>query len=199
MKSLLKLVASLSFIAFMSGCSTQMVKSKTGLIQPPTDDQATIVFMRSSFIASGVGVELFEITDGELEFIGNLPNGSKVAHKTEPGQKVYMAYGNAADFMIANVEAGKTYYSIVRPNWWSGGFAPTPIRTDGSSNYHTGLSEFESWKDDSTLLELKPTAQEWFAERRKKYEKIYRIYWNKFQTKSDDKKQQRTLNPQDGI
>ena len=39
-----------------------------------------------------------------------------------------MAYGTAADFMLAELAPGKTYYSIVRPNWGTGGFAPTPIR-----------------------------------------------------------------------
>lgn len=176
-----------------------MVKSKSGVIEAPDSNTATVVFMRSSMVAGAIGVELFEITDGELKFVGALPNGSKVAHKTSPGKKVYMAYGTAADFMIANVEGGKTYYSIVRPNWGTGGFAPTPIRSDGSTAYNTDTKEFKKWKSGTKLLTKKPTAKEWFAEKKEKYQKIYNDYWAKFQTKTDEQKGQRTMQPADGI
>ena len=114
MKNISKILSVALFSLLIQGCATGLMQSsQTGIIAPPGDDKATIVFMRSSFIASAVGVEIFEINEGELEFVGALPNGCKIAHKTDTGQKVYMAYGTAADFMIANVEGNKTYYSIV--------------------------------------------------------------------------------------
>jgi hypothetical protein len=125
--------------------------------------------------------------------------GNKIAHQTSPGRKVYMAYGTAADFMIADVEAGRTYYSIVRPNWGTGGFAPTPIRKS-NSEYNMQTPEFTKWVADTKLLELKKDeAKQWFAENKQKYQDIYKDYWNRFQRKNPNEKAQRTLNPNDGL
>jgi len=110
-----------------------------------------------------------------------------------------MAYGTAADFMVARVEKGKTYYSIVRPNWGSGAFIPTPVRTDGSTNYNTGIPDFQEWLNDTTLLVKKPDAQQWFDKNREKYQDIYERYWAKFITKSEAQKQERTMTPADGM
>ena len=117
----------------LSGCASMMRESQNQQLARADDNRAKVVFMRSSFVAGAIGVELFDVTDGELKFIGQLPSGNKVVYDTTPGDKVFMAYGTAADFMTANLVGGKTYYSIVRPNWGTGGFAPTPIRKDGPS------------------------------------------------------------------
>lgn len=200
MKNISKLLAVVLFCFLFQGCaSSLMTKAQTEAIEPPDSDMATVVFMRSSFVAGAIGVELFEITDGELEFVGALPNGSKIAHKTKPGKKIYMAYGTAADFMIANVEGNKTYYSIVRPNWGTGGFAPTPVRSDGSTDFNMDSSEFTQWKNGTKLIEKKPNAKEWFSKNKEKYLKIYNSYWETFQNKTETEKAQRTLLPSDGV
>ena len=189
------------FFSLMQGCTSNlMTRSQTGVVESSGNDElATIVFMRSSFVSGAIGVELFEINDGELEFVGALSNGSKIAHKTKPGRKVYMAYGTSADFMIADVEANKTYYSIVRPNWGTGGFAPTPIRGDGSTDYNMESKDFEKWKNGTNLIEKKPQAEQWFANNREKYVNIYNEHWVRFQNKTESEKDQRTLHPSDGI
>lgn len=192
-----KLVLLLLLVSTLGGCSSLMMKSNPQAIEAPTSESATIVFMRSSFILGGIGVELFEINDGKLSFVGSLPNETKIAHVTEPGEKVYMAYGNAADFMIARVEAGKTYYSIVRPNWGTSGFAPTPIRKS-ETDYNMESKNFQQWLK-TTRQEKKPTAEEWFEKNKAKYQKIYDTYWQRFETKTDQEKQQRTLIAEDGI
>ncbi len=192
-------VVIVSLIAF-SGCAGDyMVTVPDNKIQKPSDDKATIVFMRSSFISSAITASLFEVNDGKLTFIGFLPNASKIAHKTSAGKKVYMAYGFAADFMIADVEAGKTYYSIVRPNWGTGGFAPTPVRIDGTTDYNTGIPAFQDWLNGTELLEPKPNINEWYEERKDKFLGIYTDYWSRFQNKTLNEKAERTLFPQDGI
>jgi len=91
-----------------------------------------VVFMRTSFVASAIGAEIFEVTDGQLKFVGALPKGTKIVYETTPGQKVFMAYGTAADFMLGNLAGGKIYYSIVRPNWGTGGMIPTPVKTNAN-------------------------------------------------------------------
>jgi len=162
---------------------------------------ATIVFMRTSFVAGAIGVELFETTNGDLKLIGELSMGTKISYQTAPGEKVFMTYGTAADFMKANVIAGKTYYVIARPNWGTGGFAPTPIRNDTTSEYNVKSSDFKSWVTDTELVLPGPEVTDWLKkeENKQRMQEIYTDYWQRFQTKDVVAIEERTLNPRDGI
>ena len=174
-----------------SGCAGLMRDAPTQQIGQSRPDEAKVVFMRSSMVAAAIGCDLFEVVNGELKFIGQLPTGNKVAYETTPGRKVFMAYGTAADFMLADVSAGKTYYSIVRPNWGTGGFAPTPIRDRNA--------EFHGWLSGTKLIEPNPKeAEAWFAENKQRLQGIYADYWGRFERKSETEKAERTLMPQDG-
>lgn len=192
LNSLFILVAAI----LLSGCASNLMKpSSSAQLSQPSPGKARVVFMRTSFVASAIGVEMFDATGGELKFIGQLPMGNKIVYETTPGDKVFMAYGTAADFMLAKLAGGRTYYAIVRPNWATGGFAPTPIsRADMKGK------EFNEWNSGTELIEMKEKdAQAWFAENTAKYQEIYNKYWQRFQTKTPSQKAQRTLVPQDGI
>ncbi len=203
MGNILKKIAVLIAFSILVGCggsSALMKPSANQSITPASAKKAKIVFMRTSFVAGAINAELFEIAKGKMKFIGSIPYGSKVSYETTPGKKVFMAHGLAADFMTADVRAGKTYYVIVRPNWGTGGFAPTPIRTDGTSEYHTGIPEFKEWVSGTELMEPIPAdAKKWFAKEQKNVLEAYKEYWKRFQTKNPNEKAQRHLNPQDGM
>lgn len=182
------------FCLLASGCASVMRDAPSQAISGPGPDKAKVVFMRSSMVAGAIGCDLFEVVNGELRFIGQLPTGKKVAYETTPGRKVFMAYGTAADFMLAELSAGKTYYSIVRPNWGTGGFAPTPIR-------HSDLKskEVQEWVSGTKLIEADPKAAEaWVAENKQRLQGIYTDYWSRFERKNAQEKAERTLMPQDG-
>ena len=190
MKRLLAVAAAVS----LSGCASVMREAPSQNISTPTPDKAKIVFMRSSMVAGAIGCELFEVVDGQLRFIGQLPTGNKVAYETTPGKKVFMAYGTAADFMLADLAPGKTYYSIVRPNWGTGGFAPTPIR-----HADVKTAEVQGWVSGTKLLETDPKAAEaWLAENKQRLQAIYADYWNRLERKNAQEKFERTLLPADG-
>ena len=192
------IVTTAVILAFLglSGCASMMRESQNQQLAGADDNRAKVVFMRSSFVAGAIGVELFDVTDGELKFIGQLPSGNKVVYDTTPGDKVFMAYGTAADFMTANLVGGKTYYSIVRPNWGTGGFAPTPIRKDGPSESMKS-KEFSDWMSGTKRIEPTEEAGKWFIENKARYQAIYADYWARFQRKNDSEKAQRRLNADD--
>ena len=178
----------------LSGCASVMRDAPSQTVASPSADKAKIVFMRSSMVAGAIGCELFEVVDGQLRFIGQLPTGNKVAYETTPGKKVFMAYGTAADFMLADLAPGKTYYSIVRPNWGTGGFAPTPIRLADVKS-----AEVQGWVSGTKLIEADPKAAEaWLAENKQRLQAIYADYWNRFERKNAQEKFERTLLPADG-
>jgi len=182
------------FCVLLSGCASVMRDAPSQEVSRSSPDKAKVVFMRSSMVAAAIGCDLFEVVNGELRFIGQLPTGKKVAYETTPGQKVFMAYGTAADFMLADVSAGKTYYSIVRPNWGTGGFAPTPIRLSDLKS-----KDSQEWMSGTKLIETDPKAAEaWFAENKQRLQALYTDYWSRFERKSAQEKFERTLLPADG-
>lgn len=193
----------LGSVLLLGGCAANiMLDSPSPEVQAPAADKAIIVFMRSSIVASAISAVLFEVNNGNLELVGEIPNGRKIAHATDPGEKVYMGVGlspgASADFMIAKVEKGKTYYSIVRPNWASGAFIPTPVRTDGTSDFNTDIAEFEKWVNGTKLIVKGPKADDWLEANRDKYQKVYQQRWEQFNTKTPAQIQERTLMPSDG-
>lgn len=198
MKKHLVLFLMLGMVFNLYGCaSSVMTKAPSQELKPPSAGKAQVVFMRSSIVAAAISAELFEVVDGELKFIGVISNGTKVVHETSPGKKVYMAYGMAADFMLADVQAGKTYFSIVRPNWGTGGFAPTPIRKQGGE-WNMQTDDFKSWLSNTDLVIPNAEAKAYFEEKKADFQKIYTEYWSRFQGKSANEKAERTLNPEDG-
>jgi len=111
-----------------------------------------------------------------------------------------MAHGAASDFMLGNLQGGKIYYSIVRPNWGTGGMAPTPIRAKGTDESSMSSPDFAGWVAGTTLIVPKENeAKEWFSkEKRPLSAALYRIL-GRFQRKTPEEKAERTLNPEDGV
>ena len=160
----------LVFITISLGaCGGTMIVAPTQTIKPPSSGKATIVFMRTSFVSGAIGVEVLETTQGDLKFVGNLSMGNKITYETTPGEKVFITDGVAADFMKAKVAAGKTYYVIVRPNWGTGGFAPTPVRRN-TGEYNMAMPEFKSWVSDTDLVIPGPETESWFKEKKPELE-----------------------------
>jgi hypothetical protein len=187
--------------AALHGCAgVTMIPASSQRIALPPPDRAQVVFMRTSAVSALIRANLFEVVDGELRFIGVLNTGKKVVYQLTPGHKVFMACGQAADFMLGDLAAGRTYYVIVRPNWGSGGMIPTPIRGDDTGDFNMSGPDFRQWLGGTTLVEPDVTeAQAWFSEQRQRYQQVYRKYWAKFRTKTSDEIFERTLRPEDGI
>lgn len=199
MKTFRSSTALIAACLLISGCASGLMREAPG--EPaagPAADQARVVFMRTSFVAGAIGCDMFEVVNGELRFFGQLPMGGKIAYDTTPGDKVFMAYGTAADFMLAKLQGGKTYYSIVRPNWGTGGFAPTPIRHASADEPTLDGKEFKEWNAGTKRLEPNEDAQAWFKDNKERLQSIYTEYWRRFQTKTEEEKRQRTLLPEDG-
>jgi len=200
MTKLLTALPGIALLAVLSGCGSNLMRNvESQEIRPPAPDKVNVVFMRTSFVAGAIGAEIFEVVDGQLNFIGALPMGKKIVYETTPGKKVFMAYGTAADFMLGDLTSGRTYYSIVRPNWGTGGMIPTPIRADGTSEYHTKSADFAKWVSETKMTAPNAEAKGWFDKERDRYQEIYRRYWETFQRKSPSEKIERTLNPADGL
>lgn len=124
----------------------------------PKPDQALIVFMRPSGFGSAIQSSVFDVTDGNPVFLGIVPAKTKVAHYAKPGKRRYMVIGESADFMSANLDPGKVYYSLVTPRMglWKARFSLAPVRGPKIET-----PEFAGWYKDTRWVEKFATASNW--------------------------------------
>jgi len=203
----------ISLVSILMGCggsASVMKEMPDQHISNPGKDMSQIVFMRNAFVLNAVTAKLFEVTDGNIKFIGALPNGNKIVYRTTPGKKVFMAYGETmaigygqgADFIKADIVGGKTYYAIVLPifGWGVSGFMPIPVRNDGSTDYNTDSKEFAKLLNGTKLIIAdEKQAQAWYKDNKGHIQEVYFAYWQNFQTKNAVQQAERTLMPEDGV
>ena len=103
-------VACLVVALVLAGCVSlkgMQAVPPDGLRLTPTADQATIVFLRPARTATTTS--LFELRGSEQRFIGLLVTDTRLVYRTAPGRTRFMVIGLSADFLDAELEAGKTY------------------------------------------------------------------------------------------
>jgi hypothetical protein len=95
----------------------------------PEPGRAMVVFMRPSGLGFAVQSSVFEIKDNFPSLVGIVAAKTKVAHQVAPGKYLFMVIGENADFMTAEVAAGKTYYVRVEPRMgmWKARFGLQPV------------------------------------------------------------------------
>jgi hypothetical protein len=202
MDKLLRILSCIALLSALAGCatSTLMTEVASPEIRPPAPDKVKIVFMRTSLVAAHIPAEIFEVVDGQLNFVGELVKGTKIVYETTPGKKVFMASGGPADFMLGDLSGGKIYYSIVRPNYGTGGMIPTPVKAYATNREFSMASpEFTSWVAETKLVAPNAEAKDWFSKEKARYQDNYTDYWSRFQRKTPEEKAERTLGPQDGV
>jgi hypothetical protein len=123
----------------------------------PGPDDAVIVFLRPEGTTSATQASLFDVTDGKSNtLIGILAAMKKLAYRTTPGRHVFMAIGEEADFITANLEAGKLYYVLLmlEQGGWKPSFSLQPVRA-GEHGQLTERLALTRW------VETTPDAFDW--------------------------------------
>ncbi len=146
MKKLLA-VSFLALLALLAGCAGTVTNMREiPLSQAPAAPEAgraMIVFMRPSGLGFAVQSSVFEIRNDEPALVGIVAAKTRVAHQVAPGKYLFMTIGENADFMSAEVAAGKTYYVKVEPRMgmWKARFGLEPYRAKdlGTSAFTTDL------------------------------------------------------------
>ena len=148
----------------------------------PKPDQALIVFMRPSGMGFAVQSSVFDVTNGNPEFIGIVSAKTKVAHYAQPGKRRYMVISEAADFMDANLVAGKVYYTLVtvRMGLWKARFSLQPVRGGD-----VATSEFGNWYGGTRWVENEDSAQGWADSNMQSIRGKMEDYLPKWETKPD--------------
>jgi hypothetical protein len=158
-------------------------------------DEAMLVFMRSSFVGSAISASVFDVSGAENKFIGIVNNGTKVAYPVKPGKHVFMVVSEAADFMEAAVVPGKTYYAMVTPRIgaWKARFSFRPVRQNELAG-----SQFAGWNSGTHFVVNSPETLNWATSNAADIASKRNEYWPKWANKPAPEREAQTLNPDDG-
>jgi len=186
----------------MAGCaSVPMDIAPEQTLVEVKPDESQVVFFRDSFVGSAIGSSIYDVKGDDAQFLGVLGNGNKIAVKTEPGIHLFMVVSEAADFMNADLNGGKTYYAIVTPRMgvWKARFSMWPVNTDPTSEFNTTDGKLEKWMADPTLVTTSDAARAWYQKNRGSIESKMREYLPVWNQKSAADMEKRALKPEDGM
>jgi hypothetical protein len=151
-------------------------------IAGPPRGQALVMFMRPSSLGFAVASSVFEIGGDRDAFVGIVPAKKKLAYVTRPGTTRFMVVSEAADFLEAELEAGKTYYVLVTPRMgvWKARFSLRPVH---AADRHS--AEFEGWLSECSEIDNTPDSLAWAMEHRSDIEAKKTEYLPKWEKRSD--------------
>jgi hypothetical protein len=174
-RSLSWVVASCLVAASAAAQDAQMVKS-TRTEAVPDAGKALVIFVRHSFVMGAYQAPVMDVDlknpdpkPGQLpvedKVIGILSGYSKVAYQAEPGEHTFMtvpASGGTALVAKAKLQAGKTYYFLVKPIWgFSPAYALIPARQDPKAEVRVDSTELAGWLKGTEFYEPTPLAEGW--------------------------------------
>lgn len=201
MLRLMKLFFVTSSIWLAACAGNPMLVSSNQTVTAPDPAKAQLVFMRSSFVGSAINASLFEVKGDKNEFIGIMANGTKISKELEPGEHTFMVVSEAADFMKANLEAGKTYYAMITPRMgaWKARFSFQPIKKESDNDFNSSSKEFGDWVNNTKLVENSETSLMWAENNAASVEKKKDAYYAKWMSKKSDELARQTLEASDGL
>ena len=126
----------------------------------PNPNQALIVFMRPSGFGYAIQSSVFELVDDYPKLIGIVAAKKKVAYNLMPGEHLFMVIGESADFIKADVQAGKTYHVLITPRMgaWKARFSLNPIHKDQAES-----KKLAEWDRECSWVEKTPASDQWAA------------------------------------
>jgi hypothetical protein len=202
-RSFLGFFALISTLLVLSGCQSSLMIAPDATSLPQVkSDKALVVFMRPSTFGGGVQSSVYDTRDeGQDIFAGIVSAKSKVAYYAEPGEHLFMVVGENADFMSAQLDAGKKYYVLVTPRigLWKARFSLLPIRNDAKAEHNLHSDEFRSWDAATQWMSISPKAQTWFQRNAESIQSRKLDYLPKWNDKAPVDVAVRTLNSNDGI
>jgi len=165
MKSTLRhwlLVPAAAFTLLLFGCAGTISNMKEvpadAVIKGPESGKALVVFARTSGFGFAIQSSVFEVKNEQSSLIGILAAKTKVAYSVEPGKHLFMVIGESADFLTADLQAGRTYYADVVPRMglWKARFSLEPIRPSDLDK-----PEIKTSLGDCRWVEKTPASEGW--------------------------------------
>lgn len=147
-------------------------------IAAPSHDQALVVFMRPGRMAGMVSSTIF---DGETP-VGVLMDNTYVVSSETPGAHRFMVLGEAADFLGADLEAGKVYFAIVaiRMGVWRARFSLKPVTPNDED-----WTKVREWITDAHRVTLNDAGKTWAQDNAQSIKEKHDAYLEKWLSKPE--------------
>jgi hypothetical protein len=123
--------------------------------------------------------------------VGIVPTKKKLAYSVAPGKTRFMVVSEAADFMDAELVAGKTYYVVVAPRMgvWTARFSLRPVGAE-----RLGTQEVADWLKECAPIENTDDSRAWAKEHWADIQEKKLKYLREWEAKADKP----ILSPADG-
>jgi hypothetical protein len=170
--------------------------------QPPLEPgKAMLVILRPSFVGGAIAASVYDISGDQTRLIGVLGPKDKIAYQVDAGPHRFMVVAENADFMEATLDAGKTYYAVVRarPGMWKARFSLLPIHASSADQYNLQGAEFKEWNEKSEWVERTGRADAWFADHSASIDGKKRDYLVKWDRMAANDKAELVLHAEDGV
>lgn len=191
----------LTLLLVLGGCaSSSMVKAPNQQLTAVPADKAQVVFVRSSLFGAAISAPMFNVTAAEPAFIGILDNSSKLMVEVPAGKHTFMVVSEAADFLEADLVAGKRYYAVVTPRMgaWKARFSVWPVRADGTGEFKKADKKVQKIISSTVLMQNSAKSEAWFQKNKNDIKSKQAEYWPVWQQKAPSELLERTLLPTDG-
>jgi hypothetical protein len=179
-----------------------MKESANQSLPPPAADKAQIVFLEPANAIAGAFLNgVYELDGDQRKLLAITGPHSKVALDFSPGHhRLASNSGLFAHVMDVDVEAGKTYYVLMR-FIYSRGFQLRPLRTSGTSDYSVTSPKFNEWVSSTHFVEMTPRGIELFEGGRlaKNVAKSEAKALEEWDRKTPEEHAELTLTPQDAV
>ncbi|WP_216844781.1 hypothetical protein [Rhodanobacter sp. L36] len=188
-------------LAGLAGCQSSLMVKSTGAAPTPEPGKAMVVFMRPSMFGGAIQSSVYDTHAKSDNFIGIVSTKTKIAYQAEPGDHLFMVVAENADFMIAHLDAGKTYYALVSPRMgvWKARFSLLPIHHRSDAKYNSLSPEFRDWMGSTDWITITPAAQQWYQTNAADITARKLDYMHKWDNAEARQKAELTLPADDGI
>lgn len=185
-------------LALLNGCGSAISKymrlAPPGTDYRPDNHQAVVIFIRPPAEYPGNHASVFELTPTEDKLVGILSERTKVAYVTSPGEHTFMALGYRANFLKARLDAGKTYYVLLKPYFEAVKPDHTLMPVKGKD---LTADRFKKSVEDCAYVEKTPSSHDWAQHNAQSIEAKKRISWPKWESMPEVEKP--ALAPEDGM
>lgn len=165
--------------ACASGHMTEVTEGQR--VTGPAPGKALIYFLRPSSFGGAIQSTIYD----DDQYIGTVSANTHVAYQAEPGRHMFMVIGESADFMQADLLAGKTYSAIVqaRMGVWKARFSLVP------NNGQHPQAEIDGWLKSTREVKVNDEGRKWAQENAASIKEKKAEYLPKWQAKPESDKQ----------
>ena len=157
-------------------------------IKTPPEGKSQIIFLRPSTHGHAISAVIYD----NDSFVSVVMAKTCNIYLTDPGEHQLMVVSEAADFLMADLEAGKSYVVLVTPRMgaWRARFS-----LEGLSPESDKWANLEQWISEAYLVKLNDAGDQWPLDNVLSVAEVKEEYFPKWQAKENKP----SLRKEDGV